>query len=1255
MIKDSIHMDEPSCLSPNSNKENLKMSTNKITTPSLSMEPQKMKRSRKSRGNNSRKSLAWDRAFLTEEGVLDSLELSMLTGVPCKPCGEELSTISEVGKSLTPTNSNSNSRSTDIQSVEENLFEELPSGRLNSEKMMRCTLPRKQDSLSGDHIPLGPKTQTIIPLQSVTKSGPKGRVLEIAILNSFATNKRVLNANTLKVSARNSKIPKMPVLKQESGSLHTAARNTTPHASQMKCDRIAQPAAGVKKKTGLKGHSNARSVRNATTAGPECISTPSKPFSQNDRKNAASSSGEMHSVTNRQTHYVHGKKPLESISDKAPLTSEMGAPKAVHETRKFASSSCQKSDNAVGTMKLVQAGKPSGLRMPSPSLRFFSEPKAPVANSLLQQNLPSSNHLKSGIPTPPTLGGSYFHDVKLRHALGETSKGVDSCVSGNMASDPWSTSKSSVSSRTGYKLHEKATVYENVKELEAKVLYDAQSPKYMNNQRDMHHIVNVVKGNLECEHFSLKDELMHGKENKLALCHLESKVENFKPSDVFPEARGAAGNVRESSQVPCETYLSMQLKGPSEPKKVSEDINVGMLITEASDALSECRDADWNVLESSHVECETCPAVQLEGVSEANMVTKDQLIQDALYDSSVMLTRELSFSNVDSKEENFKPDDFSESRDADGVLETCATVQVKSVSEANKVAEHEQVVDGQSELSAMNNGHKLKSQIETTINHCNQRGHDGSPISVFDVSGPGLHVPELNQDVKEVSPRLHCFGVEDLVDNVPLKLENSNYEMHVTTGRSGEESCHLYAHRCTGQADRIFANEKSNSQNMDGSIRDHSPRSFIANCNIAGGHNQHIGAKQLHFSDTSGCLLNQEELTKHHEANGKFQEPNILSEESSSVQTHINVLSQGELYHEKSPENHNENVLNMIPEVITIAGNETKGNHTLPQLCSLNCISMEYHIGETQVQSTNEYETENRSTCNPSLTHHQCIEVANNLHNQQEKQPELQNTSLLMCKTGQCDHGLNSNNGMLLRKSSSERIPEGIAQETAMHRDRAQEFRMADGALSGCSENRSLVENHADLNTSQFSSQITHLDFQLPVRRSEDRTTSSYTDHKIAISCSPDKGQGSSLRTSSIDGVENCMAVDELDDLPREAETRSSLCINFQNDENKSHLEGIQCTGNENDKMASRKTVEDGMKQQTLAIKAPSNALPFSDEWLAAVEAAGEGILSMKSGPVQNSPPDKPLSEPGPWSPVKRKSNQAIGPFDCTKFSNNQH
>ncbi|KAM1309704.1 hypothetical protein ACFX13_006523 [Malus domestica] len=52
------------------------------------------------------------------------------------------------------------------------------------------------------------------------------------------------------------------------------------------------------------------------------------------------------------------------------------------------------------------------------------------------------------------------------------------------------------------------------------------------------------------------------------------------------------------------------------------------------------------------------------------------------------------------------------------------------------------------------------------------------------------------------------------------------------------------------------------------------------------------------------------------------------------------------------------------------------------------------------------------------------------------------------------------------------------------------------------------------------------------------------------------------------------------------------------------------------------------------------------------VETVHKEILTKKSGAVQNSPPSKSQPQRGPWSPVKRKANQVIGPFDFTKHTN---
>ncbi|KAK9126840.1 hypothetical protein Scep_015686 [Stephania cephalantha] len=100
----------------------------------------------------------------------------------------------------------------------------------------------------------------------------------------------------------------------------------------------------------------------------------------------------------------------------------------------------------------------------------------------------------------------------------------------------------------------------------------------------------------------------------------------------------------------------------------------------------------------------------------------------------------------------------------------------------------------------------------------------------------------------------------------------------------------------------------------------------------------------------------------------------------------------------------------------------------------------------------------------------------------------------------------------------------------------------------------------------------------------------------------------------------------------------------------KSSNSGSPMRGNCSKSINKRKSLDD-VKPDGRAMKPKLNAVPFSEEWLAALEAAGEDILTMKSGAVQNSPPEKSTSEPNPWSPVKRKNNEEIGPFHCTKYT----
>ncbi|KAM5583923.1 hypothetical protein ABKV19_003681 [Rosa sericea] len=123
--------------------------------------------------------------------------------------------------------------------------------------------------------------------------------------------------------------------------------------------------------------------------------------------------------------------------------------------------------------------------------------------------------------------------------------------------------------------------------------------------------------------------------------------------------------------------------------------------------------------------------------------------------------------------------------------------------------------------------------------------------------------------------------------------------------------------------------------------------------------------------------------------------------------------------------------------------------------------------------------------------------------------------------------------------------------------------------------------------------------------------------------------------------------------LAEDAETNILKSNHTLDNELQQGLDDTMYPPKDKDATKELKKSRSGRKQDGLVIKPPSDAVPFSDEWLAAIEAAGEEILTKKGGAVQNSPPNKSPPQLGPYSPVKRKQNQVIGPFDCTKHTNN--
>ncbi|PIN02906.1 hypothetical protein CDL12_16700 [Handroanthus impetiginosus] len=144
-------------------KENINI--NKSETPKLALEPQQMKRKKKGGGYNLRKSLAWDRAFFTEEGVLDPLELSVISGASC---GEGVPFINED----IPNGSHLSFKPISLQKIKNNHLKELEDEDFGKDRKKDWS-SAKLSSSSSNFITSIPLASRKDPTRIGGKSGPR--------------------------------------------------------------------------------------------------------------------------------------------------------------------------------------------------------------------------------------------------------------------------------------------------------------------------------------------------------------------------------------------------------------------------------------------------------------------------------------------------------------------------------------------------------------------------------------------------------------------------------------------------------------------------------------------------------------------------------------------------------------------------------------------------------------------------------------------------------------------------------------------------------------------------------------------------------------------------------------------------------------------------------------------------------------------------------------------------------------------------
>ncbi|CAO2814396.1 unnamed protein product [Amaranthus hypochondriacus] len=560
----------------NSIKENLHNNDKKSIGHNLSLEPQRMKRSKKAGGYNLRKSLAWDKAFFTEEGVLNDSELSMISGIIADP--DSLSVKDQHEQDSFTVNYGSISGSTDGGNSED-MFEDLPSSYPNK-KIDTISSSMKHDSLNGGSFASASKSsRKVSPSRDLKRVLCKGEVGSSPMTS--VSQKRLLNSGTRQKLTRNSKIPKVPVSKKSS-----CVPPMTPIriASSLKCTESVQPAPRTSLSSDLsskpkQAYGAAKLLEHIPKSIKPCAGVGNNMTNLNPQMHSLMSHKAQHSTKERKSSENNSSQRISTDETNMVKSRDTTALSHVHSFNAGSS----------GRNPQVHGIKPSGLRMPSPSLRFFSETKASVSNTLPHVNSRLFNLFKSNIPTSrkPEVAG-HIHDFKPTQPL-QGSPDVDSI--GKEGPCIHNKDKFSTSSIVVPKVHAKNIQYKcNQETVELQVPQKDNNLEQTSKQFRYNDLDAFQNPKTDQAHSSLMVEEKGVKNGKSNTFHEELKETNAEATIHFQETRTAdkcmLDDYHESySEVYCETKTEAQ-------SRISEDVELKSSISNNDVSLDSQTNSD---------------------------------------------------------------------------------------------------------------------------------------------------------------------------------------------------------------------------------------------------------------------------------------------------------------------------------------------------------------------------------------------------------------------------------------------------------------------------------------------------------------------------------------------------------------------------------------------------------------------------------------------------------------------------------------
>lgn len=1210
--------------------------------PKLSVEPLHMKRKKRGGGCNLRKSLAWDRAFSTEEGVLNPIELSLLSGSLVNTCGEALFTINEDERNATSNDSLHDASSVYLNSNKKSTFKGIRAVALKEEN--RKASSKVLASHNGRNIS-----------KSSSCSQPP----------SSASLKRPANMNHGKSATKDSKLPKCQVSKPNSCSLPTNPKSSIPRASHFKNQVIAS-AFGIQKNLGLM--SSSRKLRNSQ----EKAKTDAEPFKDKSSSCILRGSDEK------------SPSKLQVSIESSPLNKARNTGVAMNPDVTVPSTRAHSSENhdvctpfalrlphnthtAVSCMPYLpgQAMKPSGLRRPSPSLGFFRQTKASDTHRLLKDESSMCPLQRSGDLRPPeTLARQEGKDnlanlnSKILGSESESSTAVCKVIKTGLEGNsvervniPSSVIKKFDLVSDKFRDHvgnfddqvPNHIQHEEKKLQDAELLMnDRQHPPQMGKLEHINKdgdLMNSIPGFIENKGSAGSDfrdaQFPQASYNtqSLVLCRLEdgnpNEAEEF---DISSKIDGLIGNPQHGNMINfsgevmkegymggCDNLTGRQFENVKsfavdDDGIIDNDKYIMKIKSNLSKVQRELRNNGGGNCESLNLIGSDFSEVKMEKSEVAYQHEDSHNLKEAYTSKQItdrVQTRGLvaDISNETLSDENCETDPgglsiYSKHKFQGG------SVLHSSDQSLSKHACTDQSQDGQidktglsalpyrSDESACDRFDETSAQTELEGNRITVVGEDPADIMCFSpvkITLPGNCNHSTNEDVnrdKILANSTSCleFGSsynrtrDKMVSDVPGSIDERKKPIIESVLEVVDETETHNSLNCRNKGNLTSSMEfGSSSRGMQNVIGSGILDSVGVDNKLINSVFLSNGMDDVEIQDFSNKPDDGNQIIKL--KLGMLSPESLIVEESQMC----NPIELG--YHKVLSES-----IHTPPKLgdTTRANEVGKTTNALTNILQIEDAHMETHNNEAQL-----------------LPPKSSIPVAEE------------------CESSNAFE--NFRDAFPVRKSVD---AGGLESPSFLN----QESPLIHGSDSGAGE---LDAIQCVAGRLSYPAESLSVESDLSDETSKNHTKSVTTD---CIELVEGDQTSSRIRKKVVDMLNKDIVVEESDTgKPSGSESSQNELFHGLEDTE-------QCTND--DTILPVKNTESCLKKGNLLILPPRDAVPFSDEWLAAMEAAGEDILTMKGGAVQNSPQEKSLPEPSPWSPVKKKNNQ-LGPYDCTKFHHN--